>query len=125
MLRCEDRVLANRASIDRPLVFSPVAARQQMRKGQKESGRLQTTDSCLLSSNYPIRPRQYVRRYREAELLGGFQIDHQLEFGRLFDRQSGRLYALQNFGDGYGGAAIQVRKVRAIGRESTRIDKIA
>ena len=34
----------------------------------------------------PIRPRQHTRRNREADLFGGFQIDHQLELGRLLDR---------------------------------------
>src|SRR6266446_968406 len=35
-------------------------------------------------------------RHGEAERLGGVQIDHQLEGGRLLDRQSGGLGALEN-----------------------------
>src|SRR6266542_5148248 len=30
-----------------------------------------------------VRPRQHVRRDRQADLLGGFQIDYQLELCRL------------------------------------------
>jgi hypothetical protein len=44
-----------------------------------------------LSSNHPIRPRQHVRRNREADLLGRFEIDDQLEFRRLFDGKIGWL----------------------------------
>jgi hypothetical protein len=33
------------------------------------------------------RPRQHIRWNREADLVGGFQIDHQLKLGRLFDRK--------------------------------------
>jgi hypothetical protein len=36
------------------------------------------------SSDYSIRPCQHVGRNRQADLLGGFQIDHQLELGRLY-----------------------------------------
>src|SRR5262245_9775647 len=32
-------------------------------------------------------PRQHIRWNREADLVGGFQIDHQLKLGRLFDRK--------------------------------------
>ena len=52
------------------------------------SGRSQT----LL--NHLIRPRQYRLRDRQAERLGGLEIDHQLEFRGLLHRQVGRLGAL-------------------------------
>src|ERR1041385_742260 len=38
-----------------------------------------------VSLDYPVRPRQHVRRNREADLLRGFQVDHELELRRLFD----------------------------------------
>ena len=39
------------------------------------------------------------RRHREAERLGGVEIDDQLEFGRLLDRQIGGLGALEDPAD--------------------------
>jgi hypothetical protein len=47
-------------------------------------------------SNHLIRPRQHVRRDRQADLLGGFQIDDQLELRRLLDGNVSRLGAMQN-----------------------------
>ena len=38
-----------------------------------------------------IRPRQHIRRNRQADLLGGLEIDHKLKLHRLFDWQIGWL----------------------------------
>ncbi len=46
--------------------------------------------------NHLIRPHQNVRRNRQADLLGGFKIDHQLKLGRLLNRQIGGLGSLEN-----------------------------
>ena len=43
-----------------------------------------------------IRPRQHVGWNRQADLLGGFEIDHELELRRLLHRQIGRFGTLQN-----------------------------
>jgi hypothetical protein len=37
------------------------------------------TAHCSLSFYDPVRSRQHIRRNRQADLLGGFQIDHKLE----------------------------------------------
>ena len=42
--------------------------------------------------------RQKQGRHREAERLRGLQVDHQLELGRLLDRQIDRLLALEDPG---------------------------
>jgi len=42
------------------------------------------------------RPREHLRRNRQADLLGRFQIDHELKLGRLLDRQIGGLGSLQD-----------------------------
>ena len=42
------------------------------------------------------RPAPFWRN-RQANLLGGFEIDHQLELRRLLHRQIGRLGSLQDF----------------------------
>jgi hypothetical protein len=46
-----------------------------------------------------IRPRQHVRWNRQTDLLGGFQIDHELEFRRLLDRKISGLCAFENLID--------------------------
>ena len=38
-----------------------------------------------------IRPRQHIWRNRQADLLGGFQIDDEFKFRRLLDGQISRL----------------------------------
>jgi predicted nucleic acid-binding protein len=53
----------------------------------------------------------------EAERLGGLQIHHQLEFGRLLDRQIGGLGALQDAIDIGGRAAEQVVLIDAAGHQ--------
>ena len=74
-------------------------------------------------SNYPISPRQQIRRDRQANLLGGFQIDQQLEFHRLLDRQVGRLGTLQDLIHVGRRATPHIFKVRAVRREATVVNK--
>src|SRR5205814_7944668 len=38
----------------------------------------------------------FIGRHGEPERLGGFEVDQQLEFGRLLDRQIGGLLALED-----------------------------
>jgi hypothetical protein len=47
--------------------------------------------------NHLVRPRQHIRRNRQAELLGGLEIDHQLELDRLLDGKIGWLGSLRDF----------------------------
>ena len=72
-------------------------------KGVRRRWRLPTealSEKSLLhqspSLDYPIRSRQHVRRYRQADLLGGLEIDDQLELRRLLDGKIGGLGAFQN-----------------------------
>jgi hypothetical protein len=51
------------------------------------------------------------RRNREAECSGSLEIDHQFEFGRLLDRQIGRLGAVENFSDVDADLVMDRRKV--------------
>jgi hypothetical protein len=60
------------------------------------------------SSDDSIRSGQHVWRNREADLLGGFEIDNELELRRLLDRQVGWLSAFQNFVYEYGGTFIEI-----------------
>ena len=45
------------------------------------------------------RPRQHIRRNRNADLFSGFQIDDELELLRLLYGQVGGLGAFQDFVD--------------------------
>jgi hypothetical protein len=49
--------------------------------------------NCFIGS--PVRPHQHVRWDCKADLLGGFQVDHQLELRRLLDLKSGRFAPLR------------------------------
>jgi hypothetical protein len=44
--------------------------------------------------NYFIRSHQHVRRNRQADLLGSFEIDHKVKFRRLLDGKISRLGSL-------------------------------
>src|SRR6266516_656283 len=61
-------------------------------------------------------------RNGEAERLRGFEIDNQLEFGRLLDGQVRRLRSLEDLAHVASGAPIQIRKVRSVGHEAAGLD---
>jgi hypothetical protein len=46
--------------------------------------------------DYPIRPHQHVGRNRQADLLGCFQVDDQLELRRLLHREIGWFGTFKN-----------------------------
>jgi hypothetical protein len=64
-------------------------------------------------------------RQSEAELLGGLQIEDQLEPGRLLDRQVGRLGALENLSGVNARLAIGIREARPIADQAARRDEFA
>ena len=65
-----------------------------------------TSDLRLLSLDYSVRSRQHIRRNRQADLLGGLEIDHQLKLRRRFNRQVSRLRSFEDFIHVSGGAAV-------------------
>jgi hypothetical protein len=44
-----------------------------------------------------VRPHQHIRRNRKADLLGCFQINHQLKLRRLLDREISGFRPFDNF----------------------------
>src|SRR2546427_2333718 len=53
--------------------------------------------ACLAHSlDHLVGKRKQLVRHREAERLGGFEIDDQLELGRLFDRKLAGICAREN-----------------------------
>jgi hypothetical protein len=61
------------------------------------------TAAYQFSPDHPIRPRQHIRRNRHADLLGGFEVDHQLESRWLLDGKLFRLRPFENLIDLGGG----------------------
>src|SRR5262249_13319853 len=55
-----------------------------------------------------------MHRYVETERLGSFEVDHQLELGRLLDRQIGGFFTFQNSVDICRGAVPNVVEIRPI-----------
>src|SRR5215475_3644000 len=55
-----------------------------------------TLDTCLFSLDHPIRPRQYIRRDRQTDLIGGFEINDEFELRRLLHGEIGGLCSLQD-----------------------------
>ena len=65
------------------------------------------------------------RREFEAERLGGFEVDDELEFGRLFDRHIGRLSPTQNFVHVLRSALEQGRETRSVGYQASCFDVLS
>src|SRR5260370_10838853 len=58
--------------------------------------------------------RQERARHGEPERLGGLEVDHQFEFGRLLDRQIGRLGAVEDLSGVNADLAIDRSEARSI-----------
>ena len=83
----------------RPL--SPVATQHSLPSGRysllgPDFHRLDRASFAWRTHSITSSARARNRRHFEAERLSGLEIDHQLEFGGLLDRQVGRLLAFKN-----------------------------
>ena len=67
------------------------------------------------------RPRQHLRRYPQADLLGGLEIDDKLELHRLLDRKFAGWGAFQNPVHKIRHAPVAVRFVRPVLHKPTGI----
>src|SRR5262245_8484597 len=65
------------------------------------------------------------RRDFQAERLGGDQVDHQIELGRLLDWKVGWLRCAQELGHVDSGPPPQVREVCSIRYQAARFDVLA
>ena len=55
------------------------------------------SDAFSVSLDHPVCPRQHVGRNRQADLLGSYQVNHELKLRGLLDWQLGGLGAFENF----------------------------
>ena len=85
---------------------------------------LHSWHSVALHIDHLIRPRQHIRRNRQADLFRGFQIDHKFKLRCLLHRQIGRFGAFQDLVDVNSRAPIQVIEVRPVGHETALFDKL-
>ena len=63
-----------------------------------------------------------MRRNCEVDLLRGFQIDHQIEYGWLLDGQLGWLRAFQDFVHEKCGSPRKITRINAIRHEPASLD---
>ena len=74
------------------------------------------SDSCTATNspsfNELVGANQERLQDRQPERLGGLEIDHQREFGRLLDGKIGRFGTLQNPVDIGGGAPLKIECFR-------------
>ena len=82
--------------------LSPVATQHSLPSGRysllgPDFHRLDRTSFVLAHLfDHLVGAQQDSQSARQAERFGGLEIDHQLELGRLLDRQIGGLFALEN-----------------------------
>src|SRR6266446_2645832 len=75
--------------------------------------------------NHLIRPLQEGLGGRQAERLGGLEVDHQLELRRLLDGEVAGLGALENLIHVVGGAAVHVLRVGPVRHEAPCDDQFS
>src|SRR6516165_7664262 len=72
----------------------------------------------------PHRREEGAKADRQAERLGGFEVDHQLELGRLFDRNVTGLGAPQHLDDLEGELSPHLVKPRVVGGEAALLRRL-
>src|SRR5205085_5758377 len=77
------------------------------------------------SFDHLIGANEHCRWHNDAKRLCGLQIDHQLELGRLFDRQVGRLRTLENLVDENGGPTKYIWIIRSVGQKEARLRQLS
>src|SRR5262245_62979233 len=66
------------------------------------------------SFDYLVGEREQLVWSREAQRLGGFEIDDELESRRLLDRQVGRTCTLEDFSGVDPGPAVRLADTRSV-----------
>src|SRR5215831_2551805 len=92
------------------------------RLAQRRKGAPKATDRSPSSYDF-IRSRQQIRRHRQADLLGRFQIDHQLELHRLLDWNVCGLGAFEDLVDMHGNSPVYPFEIWSIGHQPSSFDR--
>src|SRR5215467_7476794 len=77
------------------------------------------------SFNHRVREGEQFVWYRKPERVGGPEIDDQIEFNRLLDRNLSGLCSAQYLIDEIGGTPPHAQPVRSIGHQPTRFDVLS
>jgi hypothetical protein len=85
--------------------------------GEEFSSILASPLGFLPSLDHFSRSIQHRLRNRQTDLLGRFQIDHELKLGRLLDRQIGGLGSLPGFSASKGVSTLTDDELKARLRE--------
>src|SRR5262249_48893822 len=75
--------------------------------------------------NYLVGGNEHLVRDRDAERLGGLEVDDQREFGWLHDRQIGRLLALEDAAAVDAHQACRVCKIASVAYQAACGDELA
>src|SRR5215475_5746422 len=102
----------SRALSPMPITFFPTVFLQRL-----DSAVRPLPSALALSLDHLIRPCQYIRRNRQADLLRRFQIDDELELLRLLHRQLGGFGSFENFVYISSCATVQVGQVHTVGHK--------
>src|SRR5262245_23727345 len=76
------------------------------------------------SLDYLVGAGEQRGRHFEAERLGGREINHEIELGRLLDRKVGWPHPMQNLVDKVASTPEQVWEVWSIGHQAARLDVV-
>src|SRR6266487_2621002 len=77
------------------------------------------------SLDHLVRAQQQRLRDREPERLGGLEVDHELELGRLFHGKLAGLRPLENLVDEACEPEIKIGIVHRVAYQSARLDELA
>src|SRR5262245_965660 len=96
--------------------------KSMLRQGLMHCSKLAAWGNALF--DHLVGASEQRRGHGEAERIGGREINEEIEFGRLLDRDVSRLRSAQNLIDQVGSSAPHVSPVRSIGHQTSHFDRL-